>query len=143
MTAKEYLNQIRSFELAISRKRDEISRLYDDILSASGIDYSKPRVDSSPSGDAAFERTIAEIGDRETEVHAMVEQMTAARIRITRQIDGMDDEIYRMILERHYVNKIPLQDIADEVHYSRDAIWHKHLEALEAFERKYGAEFNK
>ena len=142
MTAKEYLNQIKSLKLSISYKRDEITQMYDEILSVSGIDYSKDRVDTSTQAGAAFERTANLIADREKELHELVERMELTRIRIEKQIEAMEDETYKMILRRRYVQEWQLYDIAKDLNYSYDWIRHVHADALKAFDERYSTHYN-
>ena len=142
MTVKEYLNQIRSLKYSIAYKRDEVAQMYDEILSVSGIDYSKPRVDTSSQADAAFERTANLIADREKELHELVERMETTRRQIEAQIEALEDETYKAILLRRYVQGWRLYDIAKDMNYSYDWIRHVHADALRAFDERYSTHYN-
>ena len=54
MKAKEYLQQLQRLDTVINQKIKELDDLRLKSQSAGSIDYSKERVQTSPSGDAPF-----------------------------------------------------------------------------------------
>lgn len=58
MKAKEYLQQLQRLDTVINQKIKEVQDLRVQMQSGGGIDYSKERVQSSPSGDAPFVKPI-------------------------------------------------------------------------------------
>ena len=137
MTAKQYLNQIRGYDYSIERCQKEIERLESDLIQISGIDYSKPQVDSSPSPDAVSASALDEIRRLQDKYRQLLVERSKARDKITGQILAMDHELFRAILSERYIDMMQLAEIAERHHYSLDYITHAHGWALQEFERLY------
>ena len=58
MRAKEYLQQLRRLDTVIDQKIKELDDLRSMSTSVGSIDYSKERVQTSPSGDAPFVKIV-------------------------------------------------------------------------------------
>lgn len=55
------------------------------------------------------------------------------RIEITKQINKVTDSRYNLILKKRYLDFKSMENIADEIHYSRRRLNDLHKEALDAF----------
>lgn len=137
MTAKEYLNQIRGYEISINALEREIQRLEDDLIRISGIDYSRPRVDSSAQTDAVSAAAMDEIDAVKQRRIDLINREQRARNRIIDQIRGMKHELFKVILLDRYVYMLSFDAIAKNHHYSLDYIIHAHGWALQEFEQLY------
>ena len=72
MKAKEYLQQLQRLDTVINQKIKEVDDLRLKSRSVGSIDYSKERVQTSPSGDAPFVKLIGRIIDLEEEINAEI-----------------------------------------------------------------------
>lgn len=66
--AKEYLQQLKRLDIVIKQKSKEVDDLHLKSKSIGSIDYSKERVQTSPSGEASFVKLIGRIVDLEAEI---------------------------------------------------------------------------
>ena len=109
MTVREYLGQIWEINERINkelRKLEDIkSRLY-----SSGIDYSKPRVQTSPRDTMAH--IYAEIDEQERYVTELIDKLADLKATVTEQINGIETPLCRYVLHQHYVNCINMTDLS-------------------------------
>ena len=101
------------------------------------VDYSKERVQSSPSQDAPFVRVIHKIIELEEEINAEIDKFIDKKHLIINQIHALNDTNYANILFKRYVEYKSLELIAVEMHFSYDYIKHLHGYALADFEKTF------
>lgn len=136
MKAKEYLQQLQRLDTVINQKIKEIQDLRVQMQSGGGIDYSKERVQSSPSGDAPFVKPICKIIDLEAEINAEIDKFVDEKHKIINQIQGLKNSDYISLLFKRYVEFKSLERICVEMNFSYDYIKHLHGYALKEFEDK-------
>ena len=130
MKAKEYLQQLQRLDTVINQKIKEVHDLRLQAQSTGGIDYSKERVQSSPSGDAPFVKPICRIIDLEAEINAEIDRFVDEKHKIINQIQGLKNSDYISLLFKR------LEQICVEMNFSYDYIKHLHGYALKDFEDK-------
>lgn len=136
MKAKEYLQQLQRLDTVINQKIKEVQDLRLQAQSGSGLDYSKERVQSSPSGDAPFVKPICRIIDLEAEINAEIDKFVDEKHKIINQIQGLKNSDYISLLFKRYVEFKSLEKICVEMNFSYDYIKHLHGYALQDFEDK-------
>lgn len=136
MKAKEYLQQLQRLDTVINQKIKEVQALRVQARSTGGFDYSKERVQSSPSGDAPFVKTICRIIDLEAEINAEIDRFVDEKHKIINQIQGLKNSDYISLLFKRYVEFKSLERICVEMNFSYDYIKHLHGYALKDFEDK-------
>ena len=136
MKAKEYLQQLQRLDTMINQKIKELGDLRLMSQSVGGIDYSKERVQSSPSGDAPFVKPICRIIDLEAEINAEIDRFVDEKHKIINQIQGLKNSDYISLLFKRYVEFKSLERICVEMNFSYDYIKHLHGYALKDFEDK-------
>lgn len=136
MKAKEYLQQLQRLDTVINQKIKEVQDLRVQMQSGGGIDYSKERVQSSPSGDAPFVKPICKIIDLEAEINAEIDKFVDEKHKIINQIQGLKNSNYISLLFKRYVEFKSLERICVEMNFSYDYIKHLHGYALKEFEDK-------
>lgn len=136
MKAKEYLQQLQRLDTVINQKIKEVHDLRLQAQSGSGLDYSKERVQSSPSGDAPFVKPICRIIDLEAEINAEIDKFVDEKHKIINQIQGLKNSDYISLLFKRYVEFKSLEKICVEMNFSYDYIKHLHGYALQDFEDK-------
>ena len=133
MTAKTYLNQLRSLEATIAARKAEAERLKAERTYLQGVSYDKDRVQSSSSHNAQFEKLADIIADTERSVVELAEK----RHRIITEIDGLEKPEYVEILQLRYLERQRFEVIACTMGYTYSWTVQLHGIALQAFAKKY------
>ncbi len=142
MKAKEYLQQLQRLDVMINQKIKEIDDLRLSAKSVSSLDYSKERVQTSPSGDAPFVKLIGRIAELEAEINAEIDTFVDKKHKIINQIQTLNNSKYIEVLYKKYVEFKRLEVIADEIGYTYQYIVLLHGQALKEFSRKFLYKFN-
>ena len=101
-------------------------------LVALGIDYSKPNVMTSASGDAAFTKWVEAHLELMDEIAAELRELVVIRRQATGLINRSDDQLYRQILALRYISGLSWRKIAWRLHYSEDHVKHLHYKAIQS-----------
>lgn len=136
MTAKEYLRQLKYLNAEIDTKYQELEQIRASIgIKASVTDDiggGRSSNISDPTADVAIK-----INSLERYINRKIDKLIALRTKITKQIDGMDNQTYRTILICRYILMQPWDDIAETMGYSTQNCYIIHGKALQEFYRKY------
>ncbi len=131
-TPKEYLRQLRTAEIKIEQKEEELERLKSSLESIStGTDGE--RVQTTPRDRLSEE--ITRIVDLEKEINSDLGAMLMLRNKIINEIQSMDNPVYIDILYKRYVQYKSLEEIAVEMSYSYVHIRRLHGYALIQFSK--------
>ena len=131
-TPKEYLRQLRTAEIKIEQKEEELERLKSSLESIStGTD--SERVQTTPRDRLSEEVPI--IADLKEEIKSDIKALLILKNKIINEIQSMDNPIYINILYKRYVQYKSLEEIAVETSYSYRWIKHLHGIALQEFKR--------
>lgn len=136
MKAKEYLRQLKRLDTLINQKNEELGNLRLKSQSIRGVDYTKKRVQSSFSKDAAFVKPIERSVDLEAEINAEYDRYVGEKHKIINQIQSLKNADYISLLYKRYVEYKSLKHICTEMNFSYDHIKHLHKCALKDFEDK-------
>ena len=137
MKAKEYLQQLQRLDTVINQKIKELGDLRLKSRSVGSIDYSKERVQTSPSGDAPFVKLIGRIIDLEQEINAEIDAFVDDKHKIINQIQGLKNSKYIEILYKHYVEFKRLEVVAVEMNFTYQYVVELHGYALKDFQTTY------
>lgn len=136
MTAKEYLRQLKYLNAEIDTKYQELEQLRASIgikaYVTDDIGGGRSSNISDPTADMAIK-----INALERYISRKIDRLINLRTKITKQIDGMDNQTYRTILICRYVLMQPWEDIADTMGYSTQNCYIIHGKALQEFYQKY------
>lgn len=141
MEAKEYLRQIERLDTVIDQKLKELKDLKAKSTSIGSFDYSKERVQSTPSQEAPFVKAINRIVDLCYEINREIYEFVDKKHLIINQIQGLENHKYVEILYERYVEFKTLKQISVEKNYSDQYINLLHGRALKEFSRKYSIYF--
>lgn len=128
MRAKEFLNQAYQIEQRIRVKRNEIMALRN-IAAGCSVCYDGMPKNPSPSG-SLMEDTILKIVALEEELRRKIDSLVALKAEILRVIEKLEQEDYRLILEKRYLCLESWDNIADDLVCSRSWVMKKHKAAL-------------
>ena len=137
MKAKEYLQQLKRLDELINQKIKEVTDLRERATSVSGIDYSKDKVQTSPSGDAPFVKPICRIIDLEAEINDEIDRFVDEKHKIINQIQGLKNSDYISLLFKRYVEFKKFETIAVEMNFTYQYVLNMHGYALKEFEIAY------
>lgn len=134
MKAKEYLQQLQRLNTMINQKIKELGDLRLMSQSVGGIDYSKERVQSSPSGDAPFVKPVLRMIELEQEINAEIDRFVGEKHEIINQIQALQNPKHIDILYKHYVEFKRLEIVAVEMNFTYQYIVELHGTALKEFQ---------
>lgn len=134
MKAKEYLQQLQRLDTMINQKIKELGDLRLMSQSVGGIDYSKERVQSNPSGDAPFVKPVLRMIELEQEINAEIDRFVDEKHEIINQIQALQNPKYIDILYKHYVEFKRLEIVAVEMNFTYQYIVELHGTALKEFQ---------
>ena len=129
---KEYLRQIRLFDICIRQKEAELAAMRSEIESMSAA-VTGERVQTSAK-DKMSEK-VSHIVDLERQIIQDKEKFLRMKDRIINEIQGLDNSVYVDILYKRYVEYKQLEEIAVEMNYSYRQVLRLHGFALQEFKR--------
>lgn len=134
MKVKEYLQQLKRLDTVINQKIKELGDLRSMSTSTGGFDYSKERVQSSPSGDASFVKPVLRMIELEQEINAEIDRFVDEKHEIINQIQALQNPKHIDILYKHYVEFKRLEIVAVEMNFTYQYIVELHGTALKEFQ---------
>ena len=111
MQVKAYLKQAYRLNELIQSDQQELEDLRLLASSVPGIDYSKDKVQSSPSGDAGFTNIVMRIVELEAAINKDIDRLLALKLEIRETINAVQDNEERLLLKYRYLNFMSWDDI--------------------------------
>lgn len=134
MTAKEYLNRIRRQNYKVEQAERELTKVQSDILSLRTSNMSE-KVTGTKESDLSDK--YIKLERYFDEVNAEWDILIDMRRETKAMINMMPDEIQQAVLYARYINCLPWEQVATDMHYSWNGIFKLHGRALQSFERVY------
>lgn len=135
MRAKEYLKKLWELNRDIDRKQSNLDQLREMSTRVKGYAYDKERVQTSARNTS--EDLIIKIIDLERDITEEIDTYVDYNVKVSSQIEEMENTHYRDILFKRYVLGESFKDITTELHLSYDHVRHLHGYALLEFEKKF------
>ena len=128
MNAKEYLEQIRELEHKIYCMKLR-SEYYDKMsLSIPGPTYGE-KIGSNPNRntEAPFMKWLFKKDEIDREIIKLVEKLNSLKAEALVKIEALENEDYKTILVKRYIEGCKWDDIADLISVSKSTLkrWHK------------------
>lgn len=137
-TPKEYLRQLRTAEIKIEQKEEELERLKSSLESIStGTD--SERVQTTPRDKVSED--VPQMVDLKREIESDIKELLILKNKIINEIQSMDNPVYINILYKRYVQYKSLEEIAVEMSYVYVHTRRLHGLALQAFRARYPQKF--
>ena len=135
MTDKVYqlLYSPRQIDQQIGRINAKIRSLRDSLM-LSGDRYDKDFVQSSPSD--RMSAVIAEIDALEHKRDALIGSRIHAVDAIEKAVNGLEDDGEKTVLYMQYIGCESMDEIAEELHYSRRSAYRLRAQALRSLDRQ-------
>lgn len=133
MTAKEYLQKIRSERLEVEQLSDQVEELKYSLL-PTGIQYDKVKVQTSP--DDMMLRIVVEIDTYERQIRQHLEKMIKRQNIAYKYIMMLERSEYRQVLTLYYLSapRLTWVQVADKMSFSEQRIYQLHNEAITELE---------
>lgn len=129
----QLLYEPRRIDQHIGRINAKIRSLRDS-LALSGVRYDIDRVQSSPSD--RMSAVIAEIDALEHRRDELIDSRMQAVEAIETAVNGLEDDVEKTVLYMQYIGCESMDEIADEMHYSRRSAYRLRAQALRSLDRQ-------
>ena len=127
---KRYLKQAYRLNELIQCDQQELAELRVLSRSLSGTDYTKDRVQTSPSTDAGYTKIIHKMMVLEDTINTEIENMLSLKLEIRTVINAVQDNEQKLLLKYRYLNFLSWEEICDEMNVSMRTAHRIHVEAL-------------
>jgi len=129
MNAKEYLSQAWYLDKRIKTKERQLDWL------RSHAAYVSPRISDEPKVSASgrrspVEEAVVRIVELETEINNSIANLIKLKQEIGRTIRDVNNMECETLLEMRYLTFLAWDQIASQLNYSQDYIYHLHRKAL-------------
>lgn len=137
MTPEKYLKQVSDLDREINSKCEELEKLNAIILKATNFST----LDADSGNQSPIEIRIEKIEQYQLDINQKIDEYVELKNRISNEIDGLDNEVSRVILRERYILGKKWDRISEEQHYSRRHVSRIHDQALMEFREKYIEKF--
>lgn len=136
MTAKEYLQRIRSERLEVVQLQETVDELIYSLL-PSGIRYDTLKVQTSPDDQMA--RVMAEVDEYERRIREHLSKLVDRQNVAFSYVSALEKSDYRQVLTLYYLTgeRLTWHQVADKMDLSEQRIYQLHNEAIEELEKKW------
>lgn len=134
MTAKEYLEYVRSLEIRLRMKEERIAQLQHDICSLQALDYAKDKITGGSPIDVSdkIARLDELIRDTNREWDELIEMREQAKALIAKLESATQQEV----LTKRYIQNKRWEQIAVELNITWRHTFRIHRAALKEFSQK-------
>lgn len=132
MQSKQYLQKIRTIDMMINCKREQITELRA-LLSGGAISYEE-RVQTSPNADR-MANLVAKIIELKDDINFDIDELLSYKKNARELIEKLDDDMEKIILYKRYFDGKSFEQISVECGYSWRWTISLHGNALKNFEK--------
>lgn len=127
---KVYLNQIKYIDDDIRSRQEELDRIrYSLFMKTSSL----KDVSVQESQSSAFDERYIAFIDKTDSINNIIDDLVNTKIRVSNEIDLLDDRLSRIILRERYLNLKPLEEVAKSLNYEPRHFYRLHGQALLKF----------
>jgi DNA-directed RNA polymerase specialized sigma subunit len=130
MTPKQYLSQAVRLDLTIASALRDAEELRCMSQSISAIRYDRERVQTSPSKEAPFVKTLERLCESEDRIESELDTLSALKEQIREAIETVPNANERIVLKCRYVHNMSWDEIGKEMNADRTTLWRWHGNAL-------------
>lgn len=132
ISAKEYLKSIRTLDMAIKVKEEELYRLKLNIASLSPQTTGERVMNSSTSD---MMSTVDKIVDMQAVINAEIDRLVNLKEEARSKINQLKDTRYVSLLIDYYINCKTWEQVADDMGYDLRWVYRLHGRALQSFSK--------
>lgn len=140
MTAKEYLQQIKSVDVRINLNIERLEVMKSRAVYSGGIGTSKADNQSHSSKDK-LSNEVCDIVMLDEKITEQIERLANAKEKVINQIMRLNNAAFIQILYKRYLEYKSWRQISTEMFFSKSYTMQMHKSALEMFEEVYADEF--
>ena len=129
ISAKEYLKSIRTLDMAIKVKEEELYRLKLNIASLSPQTTGERVMNSSTSD---MMSTVDKIVDMQAVINAEIDRLVNLKEEARSKINQLKDTRYVSLLTDYYINCKTWEQVADDMGYDLRWVYRLHGRALQS-----------
>lgn len=133
MTAKEYLEYVRSLEVRLRMKDSRISQLQRDICCIRALDYTKDRISGGSPVDISDK--IARLDELIREANEEWDELIAERERANARIRRLESIKQQEVLTRRFIYNEKWEVIAVKMNITWQGTWQLFYRALKNFQK--------
>ena len=136
MTAKTYLQKIRSERLEVVQLQETVDELIYSLM-PSGIRYDTLKVQTSPDDQMA--RVMAEVDEYERQIREHLQKLIERQNIAFAHIGALERSDFRQVLTLYYLTgeRLTWHQVADKMDLSEQRIYQLHNEAIEELEKNW------
>ena len=136
MTAKEYLQKIRSERLEIVQLQETVDELKYSLL-PSGIRYDTLKVQTSP--DDSMSRVMAEVDEYEKKIRDHLSRLVDRQNVAFAYIGVLEKSDHRLVLTLYYLTgeRLTWHQVAEKMALSEQRIYQLHNDAIDELEKNW------
>lgn len=135
VSAKEYLKSIRTLDMAIKVKEEELYRLKLNIASLSPQTTGERVMNSSNSD---MMSTVDKIVDMQAVINAEIDRLVDLKEEARTKINQLKDTRYVSLLTDYYINCKTWEQVAEDMEYDLRWVYRLHGRALQSFSKIFG-----
>ena len=132
ISAKEYLKSIRTLDIAIKVKKEELYRLKLNIASLSPQTTGERVMNSSTSD---MMSTVDKIVDMQAVINAEIDRLVNLKEEARSKINQLKDTRYVSLLTDYYINCKTWEQVAEDMEYDLRWVYRLHSRALQSFSK--------
>lgn len=137
MTPKEYFQECLKLDNKVTEKQNQL-----DLIKASFTSAVKIKdINVQTSGSNSHEERLAKLFELNDEINADVDKLVNYKLKLSLEVNQLEDDRYRMILSERYFQGKKFELIAVERDYDIRWIYKLHGQALQAFGDKFPEKF--
>lgn len=137
MTPKEYFQECLKLDNKVTEKQNQL-----DLIKASFTSAVKIKdINVQTSGGNSHEERLAKLFELNDEINADVDKLVNYKLKLSLEVNQLEDDRYRMILSERYFQGKKFELIAVERDYDIRWIYKLHGQALQAFGDKFPEKF--
>lgn len=125
------LNKCYYLPLLIASKTEEINRLRSLSESIPGVDPAREFIPGGPQVQCRFAEIIDKVIDLESEILDEINEMLDLQKEARKIINSVQDSTERVVLQYYYIDRLGMEDIADEIGYTLRQTYRIKKKALE------------
>lgn len=129
MNAKEYLEEVKKYDTTLNHLKDELRRI-DSALGLSGISYDREPTHGTPNPNRRESLIIKRL-DIIERIEDEIENVTAKRLIIWRNLNNWLEANELMIVKYRYFDYLQWHDIAIKANYSEKRCYELNNKALD------------
>lgn len=136
VSAAKYLGQLERQRTRLDMDMERLEQMRSDVYGASGLNYSRERVQASPDKDQQS-ATLVRLLDFQALVDEEIKAYSRLEDEITARIDALSGTQEKMLLFKVYVQFKTVRQAAEELYVSRSYAYKVHNRAIKEFESMY------